>query len=98
MPDLGGPYGRLAARIGKAQPITATARKLALLFYRMLREKRPYREQTAADYDARQRPRILRSLRKRAEALGFQLIDRATGELLGVPVLRRRQAWHQQVP
>jgi transposase len=83
---LGAFYRRLAARIGKAKAITATARKLALLFYRMLRDKLAYREQSAADYDARQRNRILRNLRKRAESLGFQLIDRATGELLGASV------------
>ena len=83
---LGAFYRRLAARTGKAKAITATGRKLAVLFYRTLRDKRPYREQSAGDYDARQRSRILRHLRKRAESLGFQLVDRATGELLGAPV------------
>jgi len=52
----------------------------------MFRDKRPYLEQTAADYDVVQRSRILRHLRKRAESLGFQLVDRATGELLGAAV------------
>lgn len=83
---LGAFYRRLAIRIGKAKAITATARKLAVLFYRTLREKRPYREQTAADYDLRQRTRVLRHLRKRAESLGFHLLDRATGEILSAPV------------
>jgi transposase len=83
---LGAFYRRVGMRIGKAKAITATARKLAVLFYRMLRDKRPYREQTAADYDAGQRMRVLRHLRKRAESLGFQLIDRATGELFGAAV------------
>src|SRR3972149_6103239 len=80
---LGAFYRRVGLRIGKAKAITATARKLAVVFYRMLRDKRPYREQTAADYDAGQRMRVLRHLRKRAESLGFPLIDRATGELFG---------------
>jgi len=83
---LGAFYRRLAARIGKAKAITATARKLAVLFYRMLRDKKPYREQSADDYTAKQRSRVLRHLRKRAESLGFQLVDRATGELLGAAV------------
>ncbi len=83
---LGAFYRRMALRNGKAQAITATARKLAVLFYRTLRDKRPYREQTAGDYDAVQRSRILRHLRKRAESLGFQLLDRTTGELLGALV------------
>jgi len=79
-------YRRLAARIGKAKAITAAARKLALLVYRMLQDKLPYREQTAADYDARQKRRILRGLRRRAEQFGYQLIDAKTGELLGAAV------------
>ena len=63
---LGAFYRRLAARAGKAKAITATARKLAILVYRMLRDRLPYRERTAADYDQQQRSRILRGLRKRA--------------------------------
>jgi hypothetical protein len=74
---------RLAIRIGKAKAITATTRKLAVLFYRMLRDKFPYREQSADEYAARQRSRVLRHLRKRAQSLGFALVDRATGEILG---------------
>ena len=34
---LGAFYRRLAARIGKAKAVTATARKLAVLFYNALR-------------------------------------------------------------
>jgi len=34
---LGAFYRRLAARIGKAKAVTATARKLAVLFYNPLR-------------------------------------------------------------
>jgi hypothetical protein len=76
---LGAFYRRLAARIGKAKAITATARKLALLVYRMLRDRITYREMSAADYDQQQRSRILRGLRKRAASLGFELVDTRTG-------------------
>jgi len=72
-------YRRLAARIGKAKAITATARKLAVLAYRMLRYHMPYREMPTADYDKLQRSRILRGLRKRAASLGFELVDTSTG-------------------
>lgn len=74
---LGAFYRRLAGRIGKAKAITATARKLAVLFYRVLRHKLVYREHTQADYDRHQRSRILRHLRKRASSLGFDLVERA---------------------
>jgi transposase len=48
---LGAFYRRLGARVGKAKAITATARKLAILVYRMLRYQTPYHELSAADYD-----------------------------------------------
>ena len=48
---LGAFYRRMGARVGKAKAITATARKLALLVYRMLRDRTPYHELSAADYD-----------------------------------------------
>ncbi|MGH2609168.1 MAG: IS110 family transposase [Tepidiformaceae bacterium] len=76
---LGAFYRRLAARVGKAKAITATARKLAILVYRMLRDRMSYREVSGAEYDQQQRPRILRGLRKRAASLGFELVDTQTG-------------------
>lgn len=76
---LGAFYRRMAARIGKAKAITATARKLAILVYRMLRDRMSYRDLSAADYDQQQRTRILRGLRKRAASLGFELVDTQTG-------------------
>ena len=59
--------------------LTATARNLALLVYRMLRYRTPYHELSAADYDRQQRSRILRGLRRRAASLGFELADNSTG-------------------
>jgi len=79
---LGAFYRRLAVRIGKAKAITATARKLAILFYRTLRFKRPCSAWTAEDYERAHRTRLLRSLRHRARRLGLQVIDPATGEVL----------------
>ena len=76
---LGAFYRRLAARTGKAKAITATARKLAILVYRMLRDRIPYRESSAADYDQHHRSRVLRGLRKRAASLGCELVDTQTG-------------------
>jgi hypothetical protein len=76
---LGAFYRRLAARIGKAEAITATARKLVIRVYRMLRYRLTYRDLSTADYDQLQRSRILRGLRKRAASLGFDLVDIGTG-------------------
>lgn len=80
---LGAFYRRLAARIGKPQAITATARKLAILVYRALKGQLVYRDPGADAYNAQQqRTRVLGRLRQRAATLGFELVSRETGELL----------------
>jgi transposase len=79
---LGAFYRRLAYRVGKAKAITATARKLAILVYRTLRDALVYHDPGAAAYDAQHRQRVIRHLRQRAADLGLVLVDRATGELL----------------
>jgi transposase len=79
---LGAFYRRLAARVGKMKAITATARKLAVLFYRLLTGKLDCRKLDAHHYDLQQRERTVRSLRRRAKTLGLQLLDTQTGEVL----------------
>jgi transposase len=81
---LGAFYRRLGARIGKPQAITATARKLAILVYRTLKGELVYRDPGAAAYDHHQRARVIRRLRRSATTLGFDLLNRATGEVLSV--------------
>jgi transposase len=79
---LGAFYRRLAGRIGKPQAITATARKLAVLVYRALKGELVYRDPGAPAYDPKQRTRVLRRLRQTATTLGFDLVNRDTGEIL----------------
>ena len=78
---LGAFYRRLAFRVGKAKAITATARKLAILVYHMLKGDLVYHDPGADAYDAHDRVRVLRRLRQRAEHLGFALVDLKTGEV-----------------
>ncbi|MBV8360256.1 MAG: IS110 family transposase [Deltaproteobacteria bacterium] len=75
-------YRRLAARIGKAKAITATARKLAVLVYRALSGRLVYRDPGVIGYHLSNRTREIKSLRKRAKLLGLQLLDPTTGEVL----------------
>jgi transposase len=79
---LGAFYRRLACRIGKAKAITATARKLAILVYRCLKGEIVYKDPGAAAYDLRHRDSVVRRLRRRAAALGFNLVSGETGEIL----------------
>jgi transposase len=83
---LGAFYRRLALRVGKAKAITATARKLAVLVYRVLAGQLLYHDSGAVAYHQLNRARELKSLRKRAKLLGVDLLDRSTGELLVNPV------------
>jgi transposase len=75
---LGAFYRRLAARIGKAKAVTATARKLAVLFYKALRFGMTYADPGASAYEARYRQRTLANLQRRAKALGFTVVATAT--------------------
>jgi len=63
-----------------------TARKLALLVYRALSGKLAYHDPGATAYLKLNRARDLKSLRKRAKLLGFDLVDRSSGEVLLNPV------------
>jgi transposase len=71
---LGAFYRRLRARIGAPKAITATAYKIAKLFYRMLKTHVPYHDLGQAAYDERFRARRLRSLTRMARELGFRLV------------------------
>jgi hypothetical protein len=70
---LGAFYRRLSARVGKAKAITATARKIAVLFYNALRHGMDYVDPGASYYETRYRERVLKNLRRRAKAFGFAL-------------------------
>jgi transposase len=81
---LGAFYRRLAARIGKAKAVTATARKLAVLFYNALRFGLSYVDPGVDYYEERYRQRVMSSLQRRARHLGYELVAAATISDLGV--------------
>jgi len=71
---LGAFYRRLAARVGKAKAVTATARKLAILFYNAMRFGMKYVDPGVAYYEERYRQRVIHNLHRRAKDLGFSLV------------------------
>ncbi len=81
---LGAFYRRLAARTGKAKAVTATARKLAVLFYRALRFGMTYADPGAEYYEERYKRRVIDSLQRRARSLGFTLVANPVA-IEGVP-------------
>jgi hypothetical protein len=76
--SLTGETGRIAARVGKAKAVTATARKIAVVFYNTLRYGAAYVDPGVDYYEERYRRRTLDNLRRRAESLGFQLVAAAS--------------------
>lgn len=72
---LGAFFRRLAARVGKAKAVTATARKIAVLFYNTLKHGSDYVDPGADYYEQRYRDRVVRGLRARAAAFGYALVE-----------------------
>jgi transposase len=70
---LGAFYRRLAARIGKAKAVTATARKIAVLFYNAMRFGMAYQDPGSDRYEREYRDRVVKSLHRRAAEFGFSL-------------------------
>jgi transposase len=71
---LGGFYRRLRGRLGGLAANVALARKLALLFYRLLRYGMGYVEQGLKNYEAKVLETETRLLRKLARKQGFALV------------------------
>nr|WP_232295659.1 IS110 family transposase [Pseudorhodobacter aquimaris] len=68
---LGAFYRRLSSRIGKRKAVTATARKIAVLFYNAIRFGMACQDPGAAAYEERHRSRVLANLHRRAGSLGY---------------------------
>lgn len=70
---LGAFYRRLAARIGKSKAVTATARKIAVLFYNAVRYGMSYVDPGADRYEKEYRERVVKNLHRKAAEFGFTL-------------------------
>jgi hypothetical protein len=80
---LGAFYRRLRGRLGAPKAITATAHKLARIVYALLKHGHAYVDKGQAYLEAQHRERTVKGLMRRAAELGFELVDVATGEILG---------------
>ena len=76
---LGAFLRRLKFRLGSPKAITATAHKLALIIYNMLKNRIEYVETGQDYYEKQYRERLIKSLASRAETLGFGLFELASG-------------------
>lgn len=77
---LGAFYRRIKARSGGAQAVTATAHKLARIYYAILTKGTNYIELGQQAYEKRYKERRIAHLKNQAKSLGFQLVpSEATG-------------------
>jgi transposase len=74
---LGAFYRRLSARVGKAKAVTATARKIAVLYYNAMRFGMDYQDPGVAHYEQKYRERVIKQLHRRAAQFGFTLQEAA---------------------
>jgi transposase len=72
---LGAFLRRLKTRLGSPKAITATAHKLALIIFNMLKNGIEYCETGQDYYEKQYRERLVRGLKLRAESLGFDLVE-----------------------
>ena len=71
---LGGFYRRIRARLGAPKAITATAHKLARIFYRMWTTGQSYTDLGSDYYENRYKERVLRNITRRARELGYDAV------------------------
>jgi len=71
---LGDYLRRMKGRLGPAGAITATARKIAVIVYAMVKNQVPYDETRWAEYEALRKMRIEAKLHRQARRLGYQLV------------------------
>jgi transposase len=74
MTYLGAFYQRMKARLGAPKAMTATAHKLAIIFYRMVQDKTPYHDLGGDYYLKQNRERAVRRLKQDAKRFGFELV------------------------
>lgn len=75
--ELGAYFRRMKARLGSAAAVTATAHKLARIYYRLVKYGEEYIEVGARAYEEKHRQRVVSNLRKRARGLGYELVTAA---------------------
>jgi len=66
---------RKKAQLGSPKAITATAHKIARIFYEMLKTRTEYKDLGVDYYQTRYKERMLRNLKRKAKAFGLELVN-----------------------
>ncbi len=73
---MGAFYRRMKVRLGAPAAVTATAHRLARVLYAMLRYGKTYADIGQQAYEEHFRQRMLKHLKRQADKLGMQVIDK----------------------
>ncbi|MGB3668910.1 MAG: IS110 family transposase [Phormidesmis sp.] len=71
---LGAFYRRLRSRLGPPKAITATAHKLARIFYHLWTTGDAYVDMGVDAYEQKHQQRVVKNLKRRAKEMGFELV------------------------
>ena len=74
---IGASHRARLARMDKASAVKATAHQLARFIYAMLTKGQPYVEKGIEAFEARTQDRQLKALQRKAQKLGFELVEAA---------------------
>jgi len=74
---LGAFLRRMKSKLGGRKAVTAAAHKLAVIIYKMVTTGKEFVELGGDYYDRLHRSRAVKSLRRRAQAMGFELVEKA---------------------
>lgn len=77
---LGAFYRRMKARLDAPKAITATAHKLARVFYHLWKRGETYVGPGVDAYEQRYRERLVKNLQRKAQMLGLTLVPQAAAE------------------
>ena len=80
---MGSFFRRIASRAGRAKAVTATAHKLARLVYALLKNGRASVAKGMEEYEEQYKQRVLRSLTRKAEEMGYELKEKQATEAKG---------------
>ena len=72
---LGAYARRMRSRLGAPKAITATAHKLAIIIYNMLKHGKAYVDRGADYYEQQYHAAMVKNLKRRARQLGFELLE-----------------------
>jgi transposase len=75
-------YRRLRSRLGTPKAITATAHKIARIFYRLWTSRGDYQDSGLDYYEQPYQERIVNNLQKKAHSLGYQLVPQQVTQMI----------------